>query len=74
MVKNKYSTHYSSVIIVKFNQFEHLQTLHLRLNQVVCFCYSMGPPEDVGVLALELVVPPHCVDQAELEVNFSLLD
>uniref|UniRef100_A0A1B6KR15 Hydroxymethylglutaryl-CoA synthase n=1 Tax=Graphocephala atropunctata TaxID=36148 RepID=A0A1B6KR15_9HEMI len=29
---------------------------------------SMGPPEDVGILALELVVPAQCVDQAELEV------
>ncbi|XP_046667819.1 hydroxymethylglutaryl-CoA synthase 1 isoform X1 [Homalodisca vitripennis] len=29
---------------------------------------SMGPPEDVGIVALELVVPAQCVDQAELEV------
>lgn len=36
-------------------------------------CYSMGSslvPDDVGILALELVVPAQYVDQGELEVIF----
>ncbi|XP_054270521.1 hydroxymethylglutaryl-CoA synthase 1 isoform X2 [Macrosteles quadrilineatus] len=28
----------------------------------------MGPPEDVGILAIELVVPAQCIEQSELEV------